>query len=394
MTQDSHKGMLMCTASYLLRYWIAMLVILSGLAAGTSWGTETMRKTPFGKLDGQPVDLYTLTNTSGMEVAISNYGGIIVSIKVPDRNGKLLDIVLGFDTLDGYLQKHPYFGATIGRYANRIHFGRVVLDGVEYSLTRNENENHLHGGLRGFDKVLWNASITSGSKEPALMLQYLSKDGEEGYPGNLHVTVTFALTEANELKIDYRATTDKPTIVNLTNHSYFNLAGAGNGDVLGHLLMIDADRIAPVIEGHIPTGDLRPVHGTPFDFTKPVVIGQRIDADDELLKLSAGYGVNYVFNKPIGKLARAARVVEPASGRVMEIFTTEPALQLYTANRLDGRMVGKDGKAYKCRYGLCLEPQHLPDSPNQPQFPSTVLRPGQLYHNTTIYKFCNCPRQP
>ncbi len=346
-----------------------------------------MRKTPFGKLDGQAVDLYTLTNTSGVEVAISNYGGIIVSLKAPDHNGKLADVVLGFDTLDGYLRQHPYFGATIGRYANRIHRGRVVLDGVEYRLTRNENENHLHGGLRGFDKVLWNAATASRGKEPALMLQYLSKDGEEGYPGNLNVTVTFTLTEANELKIEYRATTDKPTIVNLTNHSYFNLAGAGNGDVLGHRMTIDADRIAPVVKGHIPTGEFRSVRGTPFDFTKPFAIGQRIDADDELLKLSAGYGINYVFNKPIGKLARAARVVEPASGRVMEIFTTEPALQLYTANRLDGSIVGKGGKAYKCRYGLCLEPQHLPDSPNQPKFPSTVLRPGQRFHSTTIYKF-------
>jgi len=377
----------MCIANCLLSRWIAIPAIIFGLAARTSLGTETMRKTTFGKLDGQPVVLYTLTNTSGMAVAISNYGGIIVSLKVPDRNGKLADVVLGFDTLDDYLKEHPYFGATIGRYANRIHRGRVVLDGVEYTLTRNENENHLHGGLRGFDKVLWNASITSNGREPALMLQYLSKDGEEGYPGNLNVTITFTLTEANELKLEYRATTDKPTIVNLTNHAYFNLAGAGNGDVLGHRMTIDADRIAPVVKGHIPTGEFCSVRGTPFDFTKPFAIGQRIDADDELLKLSAGYGINYVFDKPIGKLARAARVVEPVSGRVMEIFTTEPALQLYTANRLDGSIVGKGGKAYKCRYGLCLEPQHLPDSPHQPKFPSAVLRPGQQFYSMTIYKF-------
>ena len=377
----------MSTPNRLISHWIAIHVIILGFTTETSWTTEPMRKTPFGTLDGQPVDLYTLTNPSGMEVAVSNYGGIIVSLKAPDRNGELADVVLGFDTFSGYLQKHPYFGATIGRYANRIRHGRVVLDGVEYTVTQNENENHLHGGLRGFDKVLWNASITSHGKEPALELQYLSKDGEEGYPGNLNTTLTFTLTEANELKIDYRATTDKPTIVNLTNHSYFNLAGAGNGDVLGHWMTIDAGRIAPVVQGHIPTGELRSVHGTPFDFTQPFAIGQRIDADDELLKLSAGYGINYVFDKPLGKLARAARVVEPASGRVMEIFTTEPALQLYTANRLDGSIVGKGGKTYQCRYGLCLEPQHLPDSPNQPEFPSTILRPGEQYHSTTIYQF-------
>jgi aldose 1-epimerase len=222
---------------------------------------------------------------------------------------------------------------------------------------------------------------------PTLVLQYRSKDGEEGYPGNLDVTVTYWLTEANELVIDYQAATDKTTVLNLTNHSYFNLAGEGNGDVLGHQLLIDSDRIAPVVKGHIPTGEIRAVQGTPFDFTRPFVIGQRIDADDELLKLSAGYGINYVFNKRAGEMARLARVVEPTSGRVMEIFSTEPAMQFYTANRLDGSIVGKGGKAYKCRYGLCLEPQHLPDSPNKPQFPSTVLRPGQHFHSKTAYKF-------
>lgn len=367
--------------------WIAFPAVILWLTASISWGDGTMRKTAFGKLDGQTVDLYTLTNTSGMEVAITNYGGILVSIKVPDRDGKMADVVLGFDTLDGYLGKHPYFGATVGRYANRIEHARIVLDGVKYTLTRNENGNHIHGGTRGFDKVLWNVKAASCEQEPTLTLQYLSRDGEEGYPGNLDVTVTYTLTEANELQIDYHATTDKPTVVNLTNHSYFNLAGDGNGDVLGHLLTIDADRIAPVVKGHIPTGEIRSVIGTPFDFTKPFVIGQRIDADDRLLKLSAGYGINYVFTKRAGTMARAARVVEPNSGRVMEVFTTEPALQLYTANRLDGSIVGKSGKAYKCRYGLCLEPQHLPDSPNKPQFPSTVLRPGQQFHHKTSYKF-------
>ena len=361
--------------------------VILWLALGVCWETETMRQTAFGELDGRTVSLYTLANASGVEVAITNYGGIITSIKTPDRDGKLADVVLGFDALDGYLGKHPYFGAIIGRYANRISQGRVVLDGVEHTLTRNENENHLHGGTCGFDKRVWHVAAASGGKEPTLTLQYLSKDGEEGYPGNLDVTVTYTLTEANELKVDYRAVTDRPTVVNLTNHSYFNLAGAGSGDVLAHRLMINADRIAPVVKGHIPTGELRCVSGTPFDFTTPQAIGARIDADDALLKLSAGYGVNYVFNKQGGEMALAARLVEPTSGRTLEIVTTEPALQLYTASRLDGRTVGKGGKRYERRGAVCLEPQHLPDSPNQPQFPSTVLRPGQQYQAQTVYKF-------
>ena len=380
----------MMMANTILRpiHWTVRCAAIFWLVASTSWGVENMQKTSFGTtLDGQAVDLYTLTNSAGMEASVTNFGAILVSLKVPDRAGKLADVVLGFDTLDGYLRKHPFFGATVGRYANRIEHARVVLDGIEYRLTKNENENHIHGGARGFDKVVWNARVDSSGKTPALVLKYLSKDGEEGYPGNLDVIVTYSLTEDNELVVDYQAATDKPTVVNLTNHSYFNLAGEGNGDVLGHQLMIDTDRIAPVVKGHIPTGEIRAVQGSPFDFTRPFVIGDRIDADHELLKLSAGYGINYVFSKREGELARHARVVEPNSGRVMEISSTEPALQLYTANRLDGSIVGKGGKAYKCRYGLCLEPQHLPDSPNKPQFPTTVLRPGQQFRSKTIYKF-------
>jgi len=358
------------------------------LAAGMSWGAQTVKKTPFGTTrDGRTVELYTLANASGMEAAVTNYGGILVSIRVPDRDGRLADVVLGFDTLEGYLGKHPYFGATVGRYANRIAGARFVLDGLEYSLTRNENENHIHGGAKGFDKVLWEVKSASSGPEPTLVLHYLSKDGEEGYPGNLDVTVTYSLTAANELRIDYRATTDRPTVLNLTNHSYFNLAGAGNGNVLGHRLTIAADRMTPVAKGHIPTGEIRSVRGTPFDFTRSTAIGQRIDADDEFLKLSSGYGMNYLFCKREGELSLAARVVEPTSGRVLEIFTTEPAMQLYTANRLDGTIVGKGGKRYGPRSAVCLEPQHVPDSPNKPQFPSTVLRPGQEFRSTTVYKF-------
>jgi len=368
--------------------WAVWGALALCLAAGSCWGVETVKKTPFGTtLDGQAVDLYTLTNAARMEASITNYGAILVSLKVPDRDGRIADVVLGFDTLYGYLRKHPYFGATVGRYANRIAQARIAIDGVECRLTKNENENHIHGGARGFDKVLWRAQTPSDAKQPTLVLHYLSKDGEEGYPGNLDVTVTYTLTDANELIIDYQATTDKPTVLNLTNHSYFNLAGEGQGDVLGNQLTIAADRMTPVVQGHIPTGEIRSVQGTPFDFTRPRVIGERIDADDEFLKLSAGYGMNYLRQQPAGQMALAARVVEPGSGRVLEISTTEPALQLYTANRLDGSIVGKGGKAYAARSALCLEPQHCPDSPNHANFPSTVLRPGQTFHSKTIYKF-------
>jgi len=366
---------------------IAFSALALYAAADMSRAGETMRKESFGELDGRAVDLYTLSNASGMEVAITPYGATIVSIRVPDRDGRIADVVLGFESLNGYLGKQPYFGATIGRFANRISRGRLVLDGVEYRLTRNEGENHLHGGSRGFDKVLWDVTSVTGGKEPALALHYLSRDGEEGYPGNLDVTVTYKLTEANELKIDYRATTDKPTVVNLTNHSYFNLAGEGSGDVLEHRLMIDGDRISPVVKGHIPTGEIRGVRGTPFDFTRPFAIGDRIDADDELINLASGYGMNWALNKRGDEMSLAARVFEPVSGRVMEVFTTEPAVQFYSANRLDGTITGKAGKPYGCRHAFCIEPQHYPDSPNRPEFPSTVLRPGEQYHHETVYKF-------
>lgn len=365
------------------------LVLLAGCGQKKESGAKVqMKKQPFGKTaDGQAVDLYTLTNPNGLEAAITNYGGIVVRLKTPDRNGQLADVVLGFDTLDDYLKGHPYFGAIIGRYGNRIAKGRFQLNGVEYKLAVNNGENHLHGGLKGFDKVVWNARDVSTAEAPALELTYTSKDGEEGYPGTLHVTVVYTLTPANELKIDYAATTDKDTIVNLTNHSYFNLAGQGEGDILGHELMINASRFTPVDAGLIPTGELRSVEGTPFDFRKPVAIGARINQDDQQLKYGNGYDHNFVLDRTGDGLVLAARVTEPKSGRVMEVYTTEPGIQFYSGNFLDGSNKGKGGKIYQRRYGFCLETQHFPDSPNKPNFPSTVLRPGAKYQSTTVYRF-------
>jgi len=347
-------------------------------------------KEPFGTtLDGQKVDLYHLVNANGMKADITTYGGILVRLMVPDKNGKLDDVVLGFDTLAGYLKGHPYFGALVGRYGNRIAKGKFTLDGREYTLAvNNMNANHLHGGLKGFDKVVWDAESVKTDDAVGLKLSYTSKDGEEGYPGNLKCTVTYWLTNKNELKLDYQATTDKPTPVNLTNHSYFNLAGAGSGDNLAHVMMLNADRFLPVDKTLIPTGELRPVKGKPFDFTQPTPIGKNISADDEQVRFGNGWDHCFVLNKPKpGELTLCARVTEPTSGRVMEMFTTEPAVQFYSGNFLDGSSVGKGGKVYKFRYGFCLEAEHYPDSPNKPDFPSSIVRPGDTYRQTTIYKF-------
>jgi aldose 1-epimerase len=341
----------------------------------------------FGKTRaGEPVELYTLTNSKGMQADIMTYGGILVSLKTPDRGGKLADVVLGFDSIDGYVNDPPppYFGALIGRYGNRIGGGRFSLNGTEYKLAQNNGPNHLHGGLRGFDKVVWKARTPDAQ---SLELTYLSKDGEEGYPGNLTATVTYTLTENNELKIDYRASTDKDTVLNLTNHSYFNLAGQGEGDVLGHQIMINADRFTPVDSGLIPTGELRSVEGTPFDFRQARAIGERIDAADEQIKFGKGYDQNFVLGRAGSGLELAARVMEQKSGRVMEVLTTEPGVQFYTGNNLNGSIRGKGGKVYDRRYGLCLETQHFPDSPNKPNFPSVVLKPGAQYQTTTVYRF-------
>jgi aldose 1-epimerase len=345
-------------------------------------------KEPFGTTaDGTGVDLYTLTNANGCEAKITNYGGIVVALHVPDREGNLSDVVPGFDSFEPYLGDHPYFGALIGRYGNRIGKARFTLDGVEYELAANNGENHLHGGLRGYDKVVWTAESIEDTDGPVLKLEYLSPDMEEGYPGNLSIEVLYRLTDDNGLRIDYRATTDKKTVLNLTHHSYFNLKDAGASDILGHEMMIAADRFTVVDEDVIPTGELRNVEGTPMDFREPVAIGARIDQDDEQLKFGGGYDHNWVLNNQDGSLALAARVHEPTTGRIMEVYTTEPGVQFYTGNFLDGSQVGKGNVRYEHRSGFCLETQHYPDSPNKPEFPSTVLEPGEVYTQTTIYRF-------
>ena len=347
---------------------------------------------PFGRMpDGTNVTLYTLTNASGAQVQITNYGGAVVAVKVPDRKGKLDDVVLGFDNLAGYLQEgNPYFGSLIGRYGNRIAKGKFSLNGANYTLAVNNAPNSLHGGKKGFDKAVWTASSVASSADGAvgLELSYQSRDGEEGYPGSLYVKVAYTLTSDNALKIDYTATTDKATVLNLTNHSYLNLNGAGTGDVLDHVVQINADRITPVDVNLIPTGELKSVAGTPFDFRMPTAIGARIDRDDEQIKFGGGYDHNLVLNGTAGAAPRlAARVVAPKTGRVLEVLTTEPGVQFYTGNFLDGTLKGKGGKVYKKRYAFCLETQHFPDSPNHPEFPTTTLNPGETYKQTTIYRF-------
>lgn len=343
----------------------------------------TINKESFGKTpDGQEVNLYTLTNTNGLKARITNYGAILVSLEVPDKNGKLADITLGFDTLEGYIPRHPYFGATVGRYANRIGGAKFKLNDLEYKLEANDGPNHLHGGIKGFDKVVWKAEdVTAESNQVFVKLSYLSKDGEEGYPGNLACSVTYTLTKDNELKINYEAETDKPTVINLTNHSYWNLAGQGNGDILAHELMLSADKYTPVDVGLIPTGEIKNVKDSPMDFTRPMAIGSRI------AQVEGGYDHNYLLNSSGGTLALCARVYEPTSGRIMEIYTIEPGVQFYTGNFLDGSITGKAGKVYKKNYGFCLETQHFPDSPNKPDFPSVVLKPGDKYTTVTVHKF-------
>jgi aldose 1-epimerase len=369
----------------------ALLVtcMLATCSLGSAEAKKTMKREPFGKTeDGQQVDLYTLTNKSGMEAAITNFGGIVVSLKTPDRNGKLDDVVLGYGQLDGYLTNKAFFGALIGRYANRIAHGKFTLDGVSYSTPKNDGDNTLHGGTQGFNKRVWTVKDVSGAHGQALELTYLSKDGEEGFPGKLSAKVVYTLSDQNELRIDYSATTDKDTVVNLTNHSYFNLAGQGNGDILGHELMIRADRFTPVDATLIPTGELKPVKGTPFDFTKSTAIGARINQDDEQLKVGKGYDHNWVLNSGgKGAVSLAAEAYEPKTGRVLQILTDQPGIQFYSGNFLDGTIQGKGGKVYNLRNGFCLETQHYPDSPNQPAFPSAVLKPGQHYKTTTIFKF-------
>jgi aldose 1-epimerase len=352
---------------------------------GCSSDKETVAaavKTPWGKTpEGESVELYSLRNAKGVEARIMNYGGIVVSLTVPDRSGMLGDVVAGFDNFNDYLKPPPYFGALVGRYGNRIGKAQFSLNGVEYKLANNDGPNTLHGGVKGFDKRIWSAKEISSQ---VLELTYVSKDGEEGFPGTLTTTVRYTLTDANELKIEYSATTDKDTVVNLTSHGYFNLAG--DGDVLEHQVTINADRFTPVDKTLIPTGELRSVAGTPLDFRTGKTIGSRIEDKDEQMSFGHGYDHNWVLNRTGPDLELAARVTDRKSGRVMEVLTTEPGLQFYTGNFLDGSLKGK-GKTYTRRSAFCMETQHFPDSPNKPSFPSTVLKPGQKYETTTIYRF-------
>ncbi|WP_342235737.1 aldose epimerase family protein [Inquilinus sp. OTU3971] len=367
---------------------LALAVLLGGLMASPHALAASIEKKPFGTTpDGAAVELYTLTNGK-MSVNILTYGGIVHAINVPDRDGKLGNIALGFAKLDDYLTKNPYFGTITGRYANRIAKGAFMLDGQTYKLAANNGPNALHGGLAGFDKKVWKAKEIQGADGVGLELTYTSPDGEEGYPGTLTAKVTYMVTGNSELRIDYEATTDKPTIVNLTNHTYFNLAGEGSGSILDHELMLNASAVTPVDATLIPTGEIAKVAGGPMDFTIPTPIGARIRNDDQQLVFGRGYDHNWVLDKPsVGALSLAARVREPTTGRVMEISTTEPGIQFYTGNFLDASLVGTSGGMYRQSDGFCLETQHFPDSPNHPEFPSTVLKPGDVYKSTTVHRF-------
>lgn len=393
---DFHRG-----ESTTMQVWKTLPVTLFVILAASSCtparekAVETkkeaapdMSSKPFGTTaSGEAVQLYTLRNGKGMQADITNYGARVVSLLAPDRSGRFADVVLGFDTLEGYLGDNPYFGAIVGRYGNRIAKGRFTLNNVQYKLAVNNGENALHGGLKGFDRVVWQARMVQAAEGPGLELTYTSKDGEEGYPGNLTVTVVYTLTADNGLRIGYRATTDKDTVLNVTNHSYFNLAGQGEGDILGHVVQIEAGRFTPVDAGLIPTGELKSVEGTPFDFRKPMTIGARINEKDQQLVYGKGYDHNWVLDHKMGSLDVVAKVGEPRSGRVMEVLTTEPGLQFYTGNFLDGTLKGKDGKVYPHRAAFCMETQHFPDSPNKPDFPSVVLKPGATFESTTEYRF-------
>lgn len=372
------------------RAWMLAFLLVLGMRLGAKAAGDGMRngaksmelvdKKEFGKMpDGTVIETYTLSNSHGASAKVITYGATLTELHVPDKQGKMADVVLGFDDLQGYLGQHPYFGGTIGRYANRIAKGKFTLDGKEYQLAINNAPNSLHGGQIGFNRRIWKAEAVGKS----VRFTYLSKDGEENYPGNVNVSVTYTLTDANELKIEYAATTDKDTVINLTNHSYFNLAGAGSGDMLKTVLYLNADNYTPVDSTLIPTGETKSVEGTPLDFRKPTAIGARIGQIPEI----GGYDHNFVLNGNAGTLRLAARVTEPASGRQMEVWTTEPGIQFYTAIHLDGSIKGKRGAAYQKFGALCLETQHYPDSPNRPNFPSTILKPGEKFHSETSYRF-------
>jgi aldose 1-epimerase len=369
---------------------IIAFAMLTSSASGAS--APSVTAAPFGQLpDGRAATLYTLTNRQGMRADITDYGAIVVRLFAPGRDGGWDDVVLGFNRVEDYVRSSPYFGAVVGRVGNRIAHGRFTLDGRTYTLATNNAPGglpcHLHGGKVGFDKVLWRAQSRVEDDTAVLQLDYVSRDGEEGYPGNLAVTVHYRLLNDNSLRVEYRAVTDQPTPVNLTQHSYFNLQGEGRGDILGHVLTLRASRMTPVNAGLIPTGELAPVRGTPFDFTTPQAIGSRIDADHPQLRFGSGYDHNWVLDAGRGALALAAEVFEPTTGRTLEVWTEEPGVQCYAGNFLNGTLVGKAGRPYFRRGGLCLETQHFPDSPNQPAFPSTILRPGETYRTATVFKF-------
>jgi aldose 1-epimerase len=371
---------------------ILAIALAGAVIAAAQQKTETkpgLKMESFGKTaDGQDVQLFTLTNKNGVEARIMNFGGIVVSLKTPDRKGELADIVLGYDNVKGYEGDTAFFGALIGRYGNRIAKGQFTLNGKTYQIPLNDGPNALHGGPNAFNKKVWTAKDISTHSTPMLQLTYLSKDGENGFPGNLNVQVTYSLTSNNELRIDYAATTDKDTVLNLTNHSYFNLKGEGQGDILQHEVRLNANKFTPVDATLIPTGELKNVQATPFDFRKSTAVGARINEDDQQLKYGWGYDHNWVLNgMGAGQLVIAARVHEATTGRVLEVLTDQPGVQFYTGNHMDGTIRGKGGKVYPKRGGLCLETQHYPDSPNHPAFPSTELKPGQKFHSTTIYKF-------
>ena len=362
------------------------LTLCAFLPFAASAAKFSVTSKPFGEIDGKSVELYTLSNESGAKVSITNYGGTVTSIVVPDKDGEMGDVVLGFDSVAEYVEKSPYFGCITGRYANRIANGKFTLDGKDYSVATNNDPNHLHGGLKGFDKKIWKARIGNMGDSPSLVLTYTSPDGEEGYPGTLNNSVTYTWTQDNALRIRYKSTTDKPTILNLTNHSYFNLAGEGDKTNLQHRVKINAEHYNPIDETSIPTG-IAPVEGTPFDFRKPTQIGKRINEGNEQLKNGKGYDHNFVLKKTDdGKLMTAAVVTEPTSGRILTVKTTEPGIQFYTGNFLDD-LKGKGGKNYAHRSAFCLESQTFPDSPNQKEFPSPVLRPGETYSQVTVYHF-------
>lgn len=378
------------------------IVVLAGaaaLAAGCSRDSSStstpmplaqtrVTLAPFARTpDDQNVDVITLRNQNGVEIRVMTYGATILSIKTPDKSGQIDDVTLGFDTFAPYIDKSPYFGAVVGRYGNRIAKGKFTLDGQTYTLATNNGPNHLHGGTNGFDKRIWTADPFQNGSGVGVKLAYVSADGEEGYPGKLTAQVTYTLADDNRLIVDYRATTDKATVLNLTQHTYWNLAGAKANDILGHVLMLNADRYTPVDDTLIPTGELASVEGTPFDFRTPTAVGARINEDNEQLKRGKGYDHNWVLTRQVDGLSVAARVVEPTTGRTLEVSTTEPGIQFYSGNFLDGTITGKSGRVYALRSGFCLETQHFPDSPNHPNFPSTILRPGQEYKTQTVFTF-------